>query len=302
MKGTYYEQPFLSHFLDAIGLCDMAEALPHISRSRHSALARGAVMACSFSLEAAANILMGPIEAPRNLVKLVDQAKILDKFEFILFGIQPSKKLDRGVAYIQSVVELFEIRNSFVHPRTRKREITRRELGKGVVTIEKKDAKSNLLGLPASPEDWGVDDARRVLKATSDFLDYFVLDLCELENNLARRILLSTVEFEDSANLVLRDDEKDLLRRAACRWSIDFRLAELLLGEPPAAEAPNQKLLFVFSWGLGGFQVHENKRLIEVEGETVTTVVVMAAVQQFMLWFAEAEYRTYGRHLLVFEI
>jgi hypothetical protein len=300
MQGTYYEQPFLKHFLDAIVLCEMAEDLPHLAVSRHSSLARASIMASTFSLEAASNTLMSPIQAPGRLIELVDQGQVLDKYEFVLFGAQPTKVFDRGSKHAQAVKELFEIRNKYVHPRGQKRTITHRELGEGAITILKQDKPSNILGLPASPQDWGSQNARRVLQATSDFLDHFVIDLCELEPDLVRRLFLSTIDIDGRAGLLLPNEQRTILRRALSKSTTSFRLARILVG----MEAPPPPLVvitFKYSWGLGGLQLHDQIKTIEVDAEELTHEVVVNAVQRFLIWFEEAEHYPYGRRLILFE-
>lgn len=300
MKGTYYEQPFLKHFLDAIVLCEMAEDLPHLVISRHSSLARASIMASTFSLEAASNILMSPIQAPRRLIELVDQGQVLDKYEFALFGAQPTKEFDRGSKHAQAVKELFEIRNRYVHPRGQRRTITHRDLGKGAFTILKQDKPSNVLELPASPQDWGSQHARRVLQATSDFLDYFAIDLCELEPDLIRRLFLSTIEMDSRAGLLLPNEQRTILRRALSKSKTSFRLARVLVGMD-AAPPPRVTITFKYSWGLRGLQLHDQRKIIEVDAEELTHEVVVNAIQRFLIWFEEAEHYPHGRRLILFE-
>ncbi len=301
MTGTYYEQPFLKHFLDAVLLCEMAENLPHLAMSRHSSLARASIMASIFSLEGAANLLMKPVEAPAFLLKLVDRANVLEKYEFILFGVKPDKKLDRGSRCVQEVEELFKIRNDYVHPQGQVRVITHREMDGGTFSIQKEDKGSNHLGLPASSEDWSARHARRVLQATSDFLDYFVLDLCEIEAGLARRLFLSAIEVAGKAGLLLPEEQKRVLRRPVQTYPSAFRLARIIVGEA-ALPGGTVKLLFTFYWGLGNVERHDESTLVEVEGEDVTSETLASAVQHFLIWFAETHHYPYGRHLTLFEV
>ena len=300
MKGTYYEQPFLDHFLDAIVLCEMAEDLPHLAMSRHSSLARASIMASIFSLEAASNVLMVPIQAPRRLVELVDQGQALDKFELVAYGVQPGKIFDRGSKHAQVVKELFDVRNKYVHPRGQKRTITHRELGEGAFTILKQDKPSNVLGLPPSPQDWNSKHARQVLQATSDFLDYFVIDLCELESDLVRRLFLSTIDIDGRAGLLLPSEQRNILRRAASKLNVSFRLGRILVGME-ATPPPSVKISFKYSWGLRQGQLHDQRKIIEVDAEEINHEVLVSAVQRFLIWFEEAEHYPYGRRLILFE-
>jgi hypothetical protein len=300
MNGTYYEKPFLNHFIDAIVLCEMADDLPFLHMSRHSSLARSSIMASIFSLEAAANILMTPIRSPQMLLDMVDQRPSLDKYEFILFGVQPDKKFDRGAKYVQRVRELFEIRNKYVHPKSKAHAISSRELGEGAITIQKQD-KPNNLGLPISPDDWAASHAHNVLKAASDFLDYFVIDLCEFEADMIRRLFLNTIEINDKNGLVFPDEQKNVLHRAVSKYSIDFRMTRLLL-DLSESNGRRVKLLFSYSWGLRGMQLHGQNKIIEIDGEGVSSEIVANAVQLFLIWFEEAEHYPYGRRLIEFEV
>ena len=300
MNGTYYEQPFLEHFLDAIVLCEMAGDLPILAMSRHSSLARASIMAATFSIEAAANILMMPIKAPQRLIDLVDKGQVLDKYEFVLMGVQPNESLDRNTMRTQAVKELFTVRNMFVHSRSQKRAIKSRDLGEGAFTVQKQDKATNILGLPSSPEDWTVHHALRVLQATSDFLDYFVIDLCKLEDDLIRKLFLCTIETHGKSGLVLPAEQKNILHRALSKYSIDFRMARLLIGSD-VLKTRSVKLFFSYTWGMKSIQLHDQKKIIEVDGDEVTSEIITNAVQHFLIWFEEAEHNPYGRRLILFE-
>lgn len=300
MKGTYEEQPFLKHFLDAIVLHEMADDLPLLAMSRHSSFARASIMASTFSLEAAANILMSSIQAPRRLIELVDQGRVLDKYELVLFGVQPTKKFDRSSKDAQAIQELFDVRNRYVHPRGQKRVITHREMGESEITIQKQDKATNHLGLPTSPEDWSSAHAQRVLQATSDFLDNFVIDLCQLEPDFIRRLFLSKIEIDGRASLVLPGEQRTILRRAISKSSIDFRLTRVLMGMETTATA-SLKVLFTYSWGLGDLQLHDQRKVIDIDREEITSEAIVHAIQRFLIWFEEAEHYPYGRRLIVFE-
>lgn len=305
MPGKYVEEPFIVLLTDAILLCELAESLPHLAVSRHSALVRASIMSSIFSVEAAANSLMTPAIFPKRLLDYIDKATPIDKFEFVLYAVQPSKNLDRGSKHLQQAAELFEIRNRYVHPRTRSRSINFKQLDENRVSIEKTDEKSKHLQIPASPEDWGAEDARRILKATSDFLDHFALELCELKVEEIFGTIFSRVDIEGNVKFVFTAEHREAIVRARKRWKIAFSF----LGDIPklitgvSGDEPSfLRLLFKYSWGRGGLQVHEQRKVIEVEVIEVSHIALTQATQHFLLWFQESESEARGRNLIGFEV
>lgn len=303
--GEYIEQPFLGLLTDAIVLCELSEQLRRTGLGRHGTLARAAVTTGAFCIEASANALLGPVEAPEFLRNLADRLPIVEKFAFILFAVRPDGELDRGTKHVQEIRELFEVRDQLVHARARSRVVTHKDLGDGTIQISKTAPPTNHLRLPRSPEDWRASHAVRVLRAVSDFLDFFVLDLCEVKREEAAAILLSRVTIGGSERIVLPGRQRAILDRAIRRWPIDFRLIRLLLTREGAGDSQQKETLEVearFSWGAGPVQLHDNRLSIEVDAPAVSSAVVSEAVMKFFTWFEEAQALPFGRSLVYFEL
>jgi len=303
--GQYIEQPFLGLLTDAIVLCELSEQLRRTGLGRHGTLARAAVTTGAFCIEAAANALLGPVQAPQFLRNVADRLPIVDKFAFILFAVRPDAELDRGTKHVQEIRELFDLRDQLVHARARSRAVSHKDLGDGTIQISKTDPFTNHLRLPRSPEDWSAAHAVRVLRAVSDFLDFFVLDLCEVNREDAAAILLSRVTIRGSEGIVVPSHQRVILDRAMRRWPIDFRLIRLLLtreGTGGSQEKETLELEARFSWGAAAVQVHDNRLPIEVDGPAVSSAVVSEAVMKFFMWFEEAQALPFGRSLVHFEL
>lgn len=302
-RQTYAEQPFLGHLADAVLLCELAEQLPQLSFGRHGTLARASMMTAAFCVEAAANALLSPLDAPKFLLDVVDRLPVLDKFHFILFAVQPTRQFERGNRHAQEIHELFDLRSRFVHPRPQDREVTHRHLGDHTYHVRKQAPPTNHLKVPQSPEDWSTRDVIRVLRAISDFLDYFVLDLCEFPGEEARSILLARIDVDGKRGLLLPRRLRHVFARACTRWPIDFRLVRLLTAtDSDSEDGPSLQLDIRYSWSKGGMQVHDIPLSVSVPAPQVSNAALADGIMRFLLWFDEAQAVPFGRSVTQFDI
>ena len=222
----YRHSVFEELFYDSVHLAYLAhdqakreEADDYVGDLHSAVLARASIISSMLTLEAAANCCLDILPWPRALRDDIDKLPALSKLELFLKHHNSTKVLDRGSKTVQEVEDLKGLRDRFVHPKVRRADWTpvsdtRQEVDLG---------ESKVLALPFDTGSWGPRDAREVLRAVTEFFNYFFIDLCGLSSNQTCEILVGSgpIDLDHPTNYHM--DSVDELKRAATEWSIKFR-------------------------------------------------------------------------------
>lgn len=157
-------------------------------------LASSALVFAAMSLECAATSCLEFTKIPKAPRSTVDRTlSIVDKFD-LLHWLAVRSPLDRGRPEVQRIDDLVKARNRLVHAR-----MTRQPFGaiRTFVAGEEVEIKSdktlwNALQIPKDERRWSGEHAARAIKAVVDFLNYFFLDACKIENKSAALMLCTS--------------------------------------------------------------------------------------------------------------
>ena len=126
-EGRVIYRPFINILADAIFFAFLAEkdqcpendppeSMDYFSYSRMS------ILNTVFSLECAANMVLAQTELPAALMKKMERLPTLEKYDLLLFIRNPRKRIPREKSFVQSISELIELRNNYVHPKKQEQE------------------------------------------------------------------------------------------------------------------------------------------------------------------------------------
>lgn len=150
-------------------------------------LARSSVLATALFVEACANTCLDMLALDRQFALDIDRLPTLSKFDLFVRLYRPKKKLERSRHQIQGVVELKQVRDSFVHPK-----------GQRIIweswspdESSSRSPRTKAAGLPRIPSYNHAEDAVRAMKAAHGFLKYFFSELCSFRPSHVSSLLLS---------------------------------------------------------------------------------------------------------------
>jgi len=220
------ESPFINLFVDATALAQFAEELGPQQFQKAARFARASISSSVLSIECAANCCIAQLSNGGGFRKDVDKLPFLSKFEVYLGLNYPGRTLDRGCTEIQKVQELKSIRDRLVHPKRKTGSIRmKKEVKEGQTLCECDFGIWEANEIKRSERGWNHEDAVKVLRATTSFLDFYFLELCEFNHNQTCKILMDgwvteppLKPFETQYNL-----GDPHLQKAVTEWGIEFK-------------------------------------------------------------------------------
>ena len=168
--------------------------------------------------ECGANCCIDALNLPGAFEEDIDKLPFLSKYEFFLSRTNPDARFDRGCKQVQAVAELKAVRDSYVHPKVKKRKYSK------VDDLWSPDfGQTTLLKIPRNPSRWHSSHAVLALQAANDFFNLFFLSWCKFDKNTVCEILLSSDPAGIPATASIAIDGTEELTRAVKDYSIDFR-------------------------------------------------------------------------------
>jgi hypothetical protein len=178
---------------------------------------RGSVFNSLLLFECGANCCIDALTLPQVFKEDIDKLPFLSKYELFLSRINPDAKFDRGCKEVQASAELKEVRDSFVHPKVRKRLFSTSE------GAPNDFGETTYLRVPRNPSRWHCIHAARALSAVNEFFNLFFLVWCNFDTDTVCELLLGY----DRANIPAKSstfvDGIGGLNRAVQEFGIDFR-------------------------------------------------------------------------------
>ncbi|MGL5373568.1 MAG: hypothetical protein ACRDA6_04095 [Aeromonas veronii] len=162
--------------------------------------ARASIISSSLSLECYANALLQDIDSSNYCFKDLDKMTPLSKIEiyFKMNGI--TKNIDYGDHKIQKINELIQVRNSYVHSKSRVIKTTINSPQDGgthwILPMELDGEQYKSLAIPKSPMFWGDDSARSILEAILSFYKY-MFDIFDKIKDKKSYLLMNRVCFDN---------------------------------------------------------------------------------------------------------
>ncbi len=189
-KGEVTENRFFSLLGEALRLLYEAERTEETFLQ--NCLITSSILTITYSLEAAANCILEALEKPVN----EREYSTLEKFELVL-AKNTDKRINKSCKEYQSIKKLIDLRNESVHPKVYSKEFHYRseklegELPWHHETIGKnKSKKSSVQNIPAEQNHWSIKEAKLAIKAVVDFLNVYVCEWWELDQNYRDYIFL----------------------------------------------------------------------------------------------------------------
>ena len=170
-----------SHFVERNFYLFMVDAMHLLEASVRSggSCARSSLLTSVVALECCANICVANIRG-NDFRGDIDKLPVLSKFD--AFARSEAKELDRGRVEVQQIKELIKCRDAIVHlkPKTRQVKSTMRDGRYGKQTELHSEiirSFSNTLKISDNIADWRHPQAAAALRATTQFLKYYFVDL-----------------------------------------------------------------------------------------------------------------------------
>lgn len=188
--GKVTQNRFFSLLGEAFRLLSEAETTDE--NFLKNCLVTSSILTATYSLEAAANCALAALENPLD----EREHSTLEKFELVLFH-NTDKRINKGCKEYQSIKKLINLRNESVHPKGYSKEIQYRseklegELSWSHQTIEKTPPKKpNIQKTPIEQGLWSVTEAKLAIKSVVDFLNIYVCEWWELDQEIRDYIFL----------------------------------------------------------------------------------------------------------------
>lgn len=134
-----------------------------------------------------------------------------------------------------------------------------------------------------------------------EFLDYFLLDLCEWPEDDIAALLLGSLVIDGAPKALLPGPQVALFARAA-RRGLEIRALRAVLRLSEQQQESTIELHVKYSWSRGHIQVHDQRQTVEIHDRPRLVDAVTGAAQKFILWFASAQRHLRGRDLVLFDI
>jgi hypothetical protein len=180
---------------------------------------RSSILNTLLLFECGANCCIDSLHLYRTFEEDIDKLPFLSKYEFFLGRVAPNTQFDRGRSEVQAVAELKAVRDSYVHPKVKKKEYEQ----VGELVWDADFGKTSLLKLPKNPREWSCAHGVAALKAANDFFNLFLLIWCKFDSDTVCEILLGS----DAASIPsISSTQIDCiggLDRATQDWNIDFK-------------------------------------------------------------------------------
>jgi hypothetical protein len=207
-ENYYYDRKFDTIFVDSIFFTTAAyEALKNDKYPEEAHFARAAILNLSILPEVTANCILQTLNLPKKLNDEIDKFSPLSKFDFYLWE-KKKEKLNRGDREVQIIHELQSIRNSLVHPKTKKGEWVDID----DTTRQEDLGATEILRIPYSSDEWQGDDPVIVLRGVLFFLNHFFRVLCSYKPGKVQHILFNSGEYyeEQEHGYVVYSDWKTI--------------------------------------------------------------------------------------------
>lgn len=237
LKSKYveYHKAFVDTFGDAVWFAAQASGLmgprdPIVQRDRYT---RNSILSAALSIECAANCCLDFLEIPKETREDFYRMRTMAKYDVFLSMVQPGCVLDRTNKFVQPIVELVNIRNSYVHPRVRLIEfdVNEEELRpKGYLAMH-----SPALDIPKHHRRWKPEHAKKVVTAVCNFYNYFFFFLCPFDDRdinqryFVKAILSSEVERHigddprfDGRHTLCEFGDEGLYGNVSDKWGLDY--------------------------------------------------------------------------------
>ncbi|MFL9913699.1 hypothetical protein [Paraburkholderia sp. RL17-337-BIB-A] len=211
------------------------------SRYRTNRHARTSVTANSFSVESAANCLIGTLEVSQKLKDEIDKLPLLAKMD-LYAHMTVGKSLSPHDSRFSKMIELTRARNAFVYPRSKKTGFGVEGIQETVadyvagVSIEAETYAS--LNIPKWPMFWPHHSAESVLVASCDFLAWYFKDILAYSAKHVSKLLSSRMIFGGHVRIAVFEGIYDEIRAIGSQF--DF----LYLNIPDASEPDRRKMLY----------------------------------------------------------
>tara|TARA_B100001059_G_scaffold69186_1_gene66217 strand:+ start:205 stop:873 length:669 start_codon:yes stop_codon:yes gene_type:complete len=203
-KIEIINKAFFEQLNDAVFLVKCCEDIPN----GEGTFSRQAIITSILCLESAANCFMYAIPCTKVMKNALDKLSLVDKYEYLYMSIIESKSINRGSPYFQKLSELVKVRNRYVHSKPSIEILPPNETSKPILDGE----KSQYLKLPTDPQSWQLKDAKNVVKYVCDFIDHFLIDLCEYPPSYATNFLISTLYSGDESFWLIGENKKDTIK------------------------------------------------------------------------------------------
>jgi len=213
---------FVDIFSDALRFYRAARA-KGIPPDLLNALSKSSVLHCVLAIEALANALTEELPYSKKTKESIDRLKHLDKFELFLSSLQP-KKLDRGINTVQKLIELIDLRNKYVHPKTNEIPIDF-DIKKMQISFD--GTKTPHLNIPKDSAVWDYRAAQKAIIATNDFLNHFLADLCQLHPEDIIYIIFPTLYTNKQKAQLFDMNHRSMFQYGAAELGLDFRYIDL---------------------------------------------------------------------------
>lgn len=218
----FVRRPFEDLLSDAVRLAGLSH-MTSLPLDLRNAGAKGSILNSVLALEAAANCLVARFQYSSRMKDMVERFQPLEKFEFVAWHISDDR-LDRGREVVQSIAELFALRNEYVHPKVR--QVTT-AFHQATAQIEQASEQWPTLKISRATQDWEYTSAKRCLVVADDFLSHFLIDLCKFTPKMSQEALFPTVTMPDGEKVITVPENRDILQKAKERMGLSFRFLDL---------------------------------------------------------------------------
>ncbi len=218
--ASLIESSFMNLLIDSVVFAQMAEEVGKKKFPEASRFSRASILNASLSVECAANCCIARLRNGGRFKDDIDKMPFISKFELYLGLTFNGVSLNRGCDEIEKMKELKAVRDSLVHP---KRKTAAAQVIKPNV-VKGEWGEWPKLKISRLEKSWNHESAVIVLKATSDFYNYFFLTLCKYNHHQVCSLLMSDFVFK-SPSLALPTNYKlsdTNLHKAIENWKLNF--------------------------------------------------------------------------------
>lgn len=170
-------------------------------------LITSSILTATYSLEAAANCVLEALENPVN----ERSYSTLEKFDLVL-SHNTDKKINKGCKEYHGIKKLIDLRNESVHPKiTTKKFQYGSEKSDGEFSwyhkemVKNPSKKSSIQNIHNEQGHWSVTDAKLAVKAVVDFLNIYVCDWWELDQEIRDFIFLPQTDISHNGDTRMYD-------------------------------------------------------------------------------------------------
>ncbi len=126
-SGLYHLRSFEDLIYDAVHLLYLAH---DVDRDRDKdgyefIYTRTSILSTVLLFECGANYCLDALNLPGAFGEDIDKLPFLSKYEVFLGRTNPEARFDRGCREVQAVAELKAVRDSYVHPKVKKRKYSK---------------------------------------------------------------------------------------------------------------------------------------------------------------------------------